>query len=189
MIPNRTPLGRFLKGTHWRPRRPYWDREWLRVEYEEKKRSAAEIGADFGVGDTAIQFWLKKHGIATRTTAEVRAVKHWGSIGDSNPMFGRRGIDNPNWRGGLTPYRQQLYQRSEWRSVARKVRRRDKVCCLCQSAKETEIHHIDPFWDAPLLALEETNLILLCAECHKRMRGREKWWRKRLTALVSEGAI
>jgi hypothetical protein len=103
----RLPSGRFAKGVraapatefkpgqHWRPRRPHWDREWLVREYVERQRSSGEIAADIGCTDLNVIYWLRKHGIARRTMAGVRAIKHWGVSGKANPMFGKTGELKP----------------------------------------------------------------------------------------------
>lgn len=178
--------GRFKRGEHWRSRKPFWDRDWLVVEYIEKERSASDIGAEFGVRDTAIHFWLKKHKIKTRSTSEARRVKKWGLCGAANGMYGKCGILNPNWRGGHTPLRQEIYAKSEWASFSRSVRKRDKVCRLCESDEKTEIHHIDPFSQAPLLVMDIGNVILLCQRCHRKMRGKEKQWKRMLFQLLEK---
>lgn len=185
----RDTKGRFRKGRHWRRPQAFRDSSWLRSEYVVKQRSAADIAAEFKVGTTAIYFWLQRHGIARRTTSEVRSIKHWGSDGEQNPMFGRYGERNPNWKGGLTPLRQRLYARHEWRSFARRIRKRDKVCQLCGEGKYTQIHHIERFASAPLLFMDEANVILLCGKCHRRIRGRENWWRKRFYKLLAERGV
>ncbi len=94
------------------------------------------------------------------------------------------GDRSPNWKGGLTPLRQQLYNSREWRQALRIVLRRDKHCRLCFSPDNYEIHHIEPFSSAPFFACEVWNLIRLCTPCHKKVTGREKWWRRRLYALT-----
>jgi 5-methylcytosine-specific restriction endonuclease McrA len=169
--------GQFQKGQHWRPRQPWWDCGWLEREYVTRKRSSAEIAKEYGVTDSAIQFWLHKHGITCRTVSQARAIKHWGAEGERNPMFGRRGDRNPRWRGGVTPARQSLYVSAEWKSAARFVRRRDPLCRLCGTDGVLQIHHIEPFSSAPLLGAERWNLIRLCVPCHKKVSRREKWWR------------
>lgn len=73
--------GKFLKGAHWRPKAPHWDAEWLREQYEMRGRSTGEIAIETGTTDAAILYWLKKHGIARRSTSQARAVKHWGANG------------------------------------------------------------------------------------------------------------
>lgn len=181
-----SPATEFKPGQHWRERKPWWDREWLDAEYTTKNRSAAEIASEWGVTENAILFWLSKHKIPTRSMAKIRAMKHWGAVGEKNPMFGKRGILNANWQGGLTPLRQKIYATSEWQALARQVKKRDKSCRLCESSERLEIHHIDPFSQAPLLVLDIGNVILLCHNCHKKLRRKEHLWKKKLLNLLSK---
>lgn len=111
----RKPNGQFQKGTHWRPRKTFWDKAWLETEYSLKRRSAAEIAAEVGCTENNILFWLKKHSIQTRTVSEVRAIKHWGLFGEKNPMFGKVGAANPRYVDGSSPERQRLYAQSAGR--------------------------------------------------------------------------
>jgi hypothetical protein len=177
----------FKKGQHWRKPKPFWEREWLYDEYVNKLRTEADIASQFGVTENAIWFWMRKHGIPSRTMKQIRAVKHWGAEGERNPMFGRCGATNPNWRGGTTPLRQALYSTAAWRQLVKDVQIRDKVCRLCGSSSRLQIHHIEPFWFAPLLVFTLWNVIRLCIVCHRNIRGNELRWRKRLHALVGEG--
>jgi len=78
--------GQFKKGQHWRPRRPWYDRDWLVAEYA--VHSTGEIAAAHGVTDAAILFWLNKHLIPARDISAARALKHWGAVGAKNPMYG-----------------------------------------------------------------------------------------------------
>lgn len=181
------PETEFKKGQHWRKPQAFRDKAWLVTEYVEKKRSTGDIAAQFGVKDASIVYWLRKHGVPRRTVKEARQVKHWGASGDANGMYGRTGSDNPNWNGGLTPLRQSIYAQHEWKKIVRAVRRRDKVCRLCGSNKNTQIHHIVRFSDAPLLAMDKGNLILLCETCHDKMQNKERRWEKRLRKLLQGG--
>src|SRR5258707_10158916 len=110
-----SPATQFKKGEHWRKRKPHWDKSWLETQYIEKRRSVSDIASEMAVTENAIFFWLDKHGIPTRDMSEIRATKKWGSFGEQNPMFGKTGILNPNWRGGLTPLRQSVYANSNWK--------------------------------------------------------------------------
>jgi hypothetical protein len=157
------------------------------LEYVEKGRTSSEIAADFGITDNAICFWLAKHKIPGRAMSEIRRHKHWGAAGEKNPMYGRVGVLNPHWKGGHTPLRQSLYANPEWRKAKRAVRYRDKHCRLCGSMRQPEYHHITPFSEAPLLVFDVGNLILLCRECHLKLKGKENRWRKILYALIEEG--
>jgi hypothetical protein len=163
---------RFKKGEHWREHKPYWDRDWLYNEYVTKQRSAAEIAADWGVDRNAIHFWLTKLGIPARNTSEARKIKHWGASGSDNPMFGKTGEDNPNWRGGVTPERQAVYASADWKSATKIVWRRDRgTCQRCgkkgyrRGAKLFHIHHVRPFAIVEART-DPSNLILLCNDCH-----------------------
>lgn len=173
----RKPNGQFVKGTHWRARKPHWDAEWLRVEYVERQRSTSEIGGQVGVGDTAIAFWLKKHGIPTRTMAEVRAAKHWGVTGPANPMFGKFGPASPNYVDGSAPERQRLYSSGHGKEFRAAVLARDGYRCRRCSAPKTgpkslHVHHIKPWAGNPALRLDAGNAATLCAKCHRWVHGK-----------------
>lgn len=168
----RNKKGQFLKGTHWRKRKPWWEKEWLFDQYIRCKRSAADIANEWGVGDTAIYYWLKKHNIKGRSTTEIRKIKHWGLFGADNPMWNRFGELSPQWRGGITFERQAFYSSREWKSVCVAVWARDKaVCQRCKLSKKESrdmpfhIHHIESFANKELRA-DVNNLVLLCEGCH-----------------------
>jgi transposase len=149
---------------------PYHNPQWLRREYVKNKRSASSIAEQFGVQPANIYFFLRKFGIKRRNTSQVRAIKHWGAPGESNPMFGKRGAQTPNWKGGITPDRQAFYQSNEWKNAVRVVWKRDKgICQRCGkrsgSAVQMHIHHIVSF-AIKELRTEPSNLVLLCDPCH-----------------------
>lgn len=177
---------RFKPGQHWRPRKPIWDKSWMEAEYVGKQRSAGDIAKEIGVTDAAVIHWLRKHRITRRSISAARKVKRWGASGPANPMYGKRGSQCPSWRGGLTPFRQAVYATAEWRRAVRVVRKRDVVCQLCGHANkpDLDLHHILPFSDAPLLACDPGNLILLCKKCHRKIQRRERRWAKRLLEIL-----
>lgn len=167
----RSPATEFKPGQHWRPRKPYWDSDWLRAEYVDKQRSAAEIASDWGINEEAILFWLRKHDIPRRSIAGARAVKHWVLAGEKNGMFGKRGADVPNWKGGVTADRQAFYSSLEWKQVSRLIWQRDRATCQrCGTPAKVRgrfhIHHIVSFAVRELRADPE-NLVLLCGPCHR----------------------
>jgi len=169
----RNKKGQFLKGTHWRKQKPWWNKEWLIDQYVLCRRSSADIANEYGVGDTAIQYWLKKHGIKGRTMSEIRKHQHWGASGSDNPMWNRRGELNPRWLGGVTPERQAFYTSQEWKDACSHVWKRDAATCQrCKLYKEESndmpfhIHHIESFANKELRA-DIKNLVLLCETCHQ----------------------
>lgn len=173
----------FKTGEHWRKPQEFRDRKWLEENYVTTGRSLQHIAEQFGVTDSAIYFWLKKHGVSRNSHARVS--KRRGRFGKDNPMYGRTGILNPNWKGGLTPSRQAIYASAEWKRLTRIVRKRDQWCVRCKSAEHLEYHHIIPFRVAPLLALEVSNVCRLCVKCHRGMYGRETRYAAKLQRLIA----
>jgi len=151
--------------------KPYWDRGWLVREYVIYQRSARDIADEFGCIENNILYFLHKHGIETRTVAQARAIKYWGSFGPENGMYGRCGEDNPNWRGGISPERQAFYSSPEWKRAAAAVWKRDNAMCArcgvhrCDTPDEFHIHHIESFANEALRC-NLANLVLLCKTCH-----------------------
>jgi len=175
-----SPDTEFKQGQHWREPKPYWQREWLKREYWDRQRSASEIAGDFGITENAILYWLDKLHVPRRSVSEARAIKHWGAIGEDNPMYGITGPDNPNWKGGVTPERQALYSSIEWRAIEAEARAR--ACGICHrcGAKEPSnakrrfhLHHIEGFQDAPEKRCDLDNLELLCPKCHAAAHRKE----------------
>ena len=176
-FPDRNSKGQFLKGTHWRKRKPFWDKEWLEIEYIVKGRSSTDIANEYGVGDTAIHFWLKKHGIPTRTISEARKIKRWGLTGNKNGMYGKTGKLNPHWNGGHSPERQTIYARHQWKEIAKDVLRRDRYTCRHCGVTHTghnklNVHHLKHWSKYPELRFDKENLITLCQSCHKEQHRR-----------------
>ena len=163
----------FQPGQHWRPRKPFWGKTWLAREYGERGRSAGDIAAEFGVTDTAILFWLDKHGIARRSISEARALKHWGVSGAANPMYGKRDEANPRWTGRWP--KQRRNQRSEyvsWRAAV--IARAGRYCVTCgkgplQRARQLHVHHVRSWREHPELRFDPLNGTVLCAACHFRL--------------------
>lgn len=180
-------LGRFVKGTHWRSKKPWWDRDWLYDQYIECAKSTEEIAHEGGVGGTAILYWLKKHKIPRRTTAETRKVKHWGSVGSDNPMWNMKGELNPNWAGGVSPERQEFYASIEWKNACSAVWKRDKATCQrCKMKRKSDIpfhiHHITSFSNREIRA-DTSNLVLLCEVCHHFVHSRKNKEREYLQKI------
>jgi len=166
------PETQFKKGEHWRKHQSFREKEWLISEYIGKKKSTKEIANQFGVTDSAILFWLKKHGIKRRNVSEARAIKKWGLLGADNPMWNKKGELNHNWKGGITADRQLFYQSQEWKKACSYVWERDKATCQrCGLVKSKSadmpfhIHHIKSFANKELRS-NTNNLVLLCETCH-----------------------
>lgn len=165
------PDGRFKRGTHWRAHAIFREREYLKVEYLDKKRSAQEIADEHGVTRNAIYFWLSKHGIPGRSMAETRRLKHWGISGSKNPMHGRTGPLNPRFIDGSSPERQRLYVQGIGRAfLAAALKRDGHKCARCGAGKKgpksLHVHHIKPWAGNKKLRFNLNNVITLCRRCH-----------------------
>jgi hypothetical protein len=168
--------GTFMKGTHWRTPKPWWDKDWLVAEYISKGRSAMNIAIEGKCTENNILFWLKKHSIQTRAMHDIRKAKHWGQCGADNPMWNKRGELNPNWRGGVTPERQEFYMSIAWKKACSFVWKRDHNECQRCGLKSgngvpMHIHHIKSFADTEFRAVVG-NLVLLCEVCHHFVHSR-----------------
>jgi 5-methylcytosine-specific restriction endonuclease McrA len=179
--------GQFKKGCHWRPAKPFREKEWLVENYITRRRSTGDIASEFGTTDAAILFWLRRHEIHRRTVSEARKVKHWGAVGADNQMWNKRGELNPRWLGGVTPERQSFYASNEWKSVCSLVWKRDGAKCRrCDLHRDDSpdmpfhIHHLVSFADRELRA-EPSNLVLLCEACHQFIHSRGNLTREYLS--------
>ena len=70
-----------------------------------------------------------------------------------------------------------FYKRKGWRVKRVNILKRDDYECQeCKrygkSIDATTVHHIYPYQEYPLLALESDNLISLCNRCHELMHDR-----------------
>lgn len=167
----RDSRGRIVKGTHWREPKPHWQREWLFREYVERERSTGDIAVEIGTTDANVLYWLKRHGIPRRTVSAARAIKHWGVVGEANPMHGKTGAANPRYVDGSSPDRQRMYVQAKGREFLRVILQRDGYQCRrCGSpkkgAKSLHVHHVKPWAGNPSLRFDDTNAVTLCKPCH-----------------------
>jgi 5-methylcytosine-specific restriction endonuclease McrA len=91
---------------------------------------------------------------------------------EENPMFGVRGDDHPNWKGG---YEQDFREGPEWYHTRKDVLDRDgEQCQDCGLPRDEhrdtfdrdlEVHHITPVSEGGA-KLDMENLVTLCVPCH-----------------------
>jgi hypothetical protein len=175
---NRNSKGQFLKGTHWREHKPFWEKDWLNNQYSMLGRTAMEIAKEYNCTESNILFWLRKHGIKARDISTIRKKKKWGLCGSDNPMWNKRGNLNPNWKGGIASERQAFYVSRKWKDACSFVWKRDNATCQrCHLYRGNDlsihlhIHHIKSFSEKKLRA-KPSNLILLCEACHNYIHSR-----------------
>jgi len=131
---------------------PYKHEDWLREEYETKRRTADEIATECGVVFSTIIVYLKRFNIPRRDRSDSRAGRKVGPL-------------NPAWKGGVAKWDYS----SDWKMLARKIRDRDEWTCQdCGEQRvkwgiHLHVHHID----ADKTNNDPSNLISLCDECHQ----------------------
>jgi len=98
----------------------------------------------------------------------------------------RIGDKNPAWRGGHPEY-----YGSNWRSIRREVRARDKFTCQRCNQKPSrlpDVHHIIPVgaFDTPEEGNYPENLVSLCHPCHMYVEwnGLDFDWPKQLSEKI-----
>lgn len=188
------------KSTHQRP-----TAEHLAMLYTGMELGCPDIGWLYERDPTTVRHWLVRAGIPTRargsdpaqwfkrggdarsfsgtkhsdgTKARISASskgrkpylrdgQHWLHTVDPD--------QNPNWKGGATPERQEFYRSTEWKRAVKAVWKREDACCqrcaldwrtVDRAATPTfHIHHIVSFAVRELRATV-SNLALLCRPCH-----------------------
>ena len=86
-------------------------------------------------------------------------------------MYGVHGEKHPNWKGGVTPERQQFYQSEDWSVAARAIWDRDKHSCQrcgikkSRASQRFHIHHRVSF-AVPDFRTAIDYMVLLCDKCH-----------------------
>jgi len=147
---------------------------WLKdLEIPTRKRGYAST-KPFVKGDPRTK---NRPPMSAETKAKIRAaaladgrVPFHRHIGP--PMKGKRGAETTNWKGGITPLRQQAHGSPEWKECVKAVWKRDNATCQrCNLHKSSardiafDIHHIVSF-GCSVLRFEVSNLVLLCEPCH-----------------------
>lgn len=105
--------------------------------------------------------------IARGAVPHLRDGQHWLKTAAPN--------ENPNWKGGATPERQEFYRSSEWKTACASIWKRANACCeRCgldwrdvdrKTTATFHVHHVVSFAVRALRA-EPSNLALLCRSCH-----------------------
>lgn len=82
-----------------------------------------------------------------------------------------KGVNNPQWRGGVTPIHWRIRQSLEYRTWRKSVFERDNYTCVfCheKSSGKLEADHIKRFSLYPELRFNISNGRTLCKDCHKK---------------------
>lgn len=85
------------------------------------------------------------------------------------PQYSKRGENNSNWKGGITPENQKIRHSLEYTLWRTAVFTRDNYACIwCgQIGGKLNADHIKPFALYPELRFSIDNGRTLCEDCHK----------------------
>lgn len=97
-----------------------------------------------------------------------------------------RGINNHNWKGGITKENEKIRNSIEYKNWRKSVFERDDYTCQdCGKSNENgkrtplQADHIKPFAYFPELRLDINNGKTLCIDCHKNTRTYlNRWYNK-----------
>lgn len=179
------------------------DRDWLYQKYIVEQLDCTQIAKLVSRNPKRVWEWLRDYGIETRKRGKTgnhihsigkpRSLTPEGRkklsdqaraarLADGRKPYlkngvhhlkGKRGVDTPNWKGGITPERAKVYSTDEWKEAIKAVWKRDNATCQkCGKHHNTaenrgtfDIHHIIGF-EVVELRCEVNNLVLLCEQCH-----------------------
>lgn len=143
---------------HYRPYKPYYNRDWLIKEYITNKRTMDDLAKEVNASSRTIKRYLKKFNIKVRSQGESLSLS--GAVSKEN---------NPAWKGGVADWDYS----DDWKRIAKSIRDRDKWTCQhCGEQRKRwgvnlHVHHID----GNKLNNNPNNLISLCAKCHRRVHS------------------
>jgi len=149
---------------------------WLRNAGIETRPRGSDERQHFRKGDPS-PFLGRSHSEETKDIIRQARIREGRFPLDGKDPYwkGKVGPRHPSWKGGLTPERQAFYCSEEWKNACKTVwHRADAKCERCgidsrdfrPKERRFAIHHIVSFQVRELRAVP-SNLVLLCADCHR----------------------
>ena len=151
--------------------------EWLKEYNIETRPRGTDYGQNFKKGDES-KFKGHHHTMEIRNKIRGLRLKdgHVPYLINGVHWLKSTGRKPANFKGGVTPLRQNIYNSIEWKECVKYVwKKYNATCELCGlNYKDVDrrhvkfhIHHLYAFADYPELRTEKDNLILLCDKCHR----------------------
>jgi predicted DNA-binding protein YlxM (UPF0122 family) len=133
-------------------------KEYLEEHYINKKLSSYEIAELIKTNASTIRQYLRKHNIPVRSYSEAKIGIKTGPRSEETKLKMKasrpRGKDHHNWKGGITPLRNDIHNLTEYSNWISEVYRRDNYTCQDCGARSgngktviLEAHHIKEFKD------------------------------------------
>jgi thymidylate synthase (FAD) len=130
------------------------------VSYHTIRKNLRRHGLKFSASERAALSGMTQRG-QRRTIRHRPMTPEWRK----RIQEARGGARSNFWKGGVTPERANI---GRWTTEhAERVHRRNGYRCgICGSKQALKTHHIDPVWNNPGRARDESNLTTLCESCH-----------------------
>ena len=82
----------------------------------------------------------------------------------------KKGVENHNWKGGITPENKKIRESQDYKQWRKHVFNRDRYTCQAcgQIGGKLHVDHELPFSIFPDLRLEILNGRVLCIPCHRK---------------------
>jgi len=183
-VMNKSGIGCENQPTTSNGKTQYQDRDWLSEQYQSLK-SIYAIAKICGCHPRTIHSWLIRHGISRNKnrnhSEETRRKMSIANKGRPSGMLGKKHSDetkrkmsegrkgplNGNWRDGATERIRKFRRTKEyirWRKQV--IESANGRCQKCGLELPLEAHHIVSIHKDWELALELSNGMALCKECH-----------------------
>jgi hypothetical protein len=162
-------------------------KDWLYQQYVLSERTTYEIANDVGCKASCVQRKLKKYNIPVRSSRsrpgkkypvseDVRRIrkelakKNFAGLdksGQNNPMWGRRGSSNPQWKGGVSfePYCHKFTKELK-EEVRSEFGRKCFLCDVPENGSKLHVHHAD--YNKGQGCGQRWCLVPLCRSCHAK---------------------
>lgn len=149
--------------------------EWIRDYGLDTRPRGTDYGQNFKPGQESAFKGMRHTPEARETFRKMRLNDgRVPYLKDGKHWLHHEGAISPAWKGGVTPERQAFYVSQEWREAVKAVWARDAALCRrCGTHHNTaigrgtfHIHHVVSFMVRELRTAP-SNLVLLCAECHR----------------------
>lgn len=153
------------------------------IAKEFQLKSLAQIAKEYGVGETTVWAFVKKHGIKFGDDGNGKTRKRPPRTEDhirklANSHKGQSGERAGNWKGGLAIQNWKLRQSTEyrdWKRAALELRgnkcqecgsSQGHVCECCGHKVNLHVHHVESFAKCVERRFDPTNSEVLCSKCH-----------------------
>lgn len=152
--------------------------EWIRDYGLQTRERGTDYGQNFKEGHESA-FKGCKHSEETKEKIRNKRIEdgHVPYLVNGVHWMKAYGRKPASWKGGITPERQALYSTPEWKQVWYAVMNRDKKTCqrcgiVYKKGIRLDVHHLVSFMDKEKRT-EESNLIVLCYDCHKWVHSKK----------------